>query len=487
MNLLKDPIILVLLYLIVVCLFAAINPRRRREMWLFILTVLLFALPRAGGVVSGLHLPLPLASVLSAVFITEWLLFRRVQGRVRSHLDYFFLAYAAVAGLGLAVGLASGGNHLVALIELCLYLFTMGLYFYASETFRTPHHFRLFCRWLLVISVCVSLYGIAQKFLGSRILINHVTYNSTSGLARTYIEVEPAFRRVLSSYGDPNVLAGQLLVFTAVALALVVGRGIPGTVRLGCLAVLILNVICAVYTGSRAGLLCLLLVVVGVLVWRSRWALLLLATLPLAAWYLLPEALHQLLPHQFQLVWQSSDLRYQFPLVAWRLLQATPFGCGFGNTILMQLHGANWSFEIIPGTVIWAGFNSFWLNLFSRMGLPGLTAFILLLGALFTYVARHVRYVQDDIARAAMVGGLVGFLGQTVIWLVNNTYMLPGGGLNFWFTMGMLVAACRAYAPMVDPVGARLLGVTWPTVPTAGARGVSPGVSVVPPAPASSR
>ena len=64
----------------------------------------------------------------------------------------------------------------------------------------------------------------------------------------------------------------------------------------------------------------------------------------------------------------------------------------------------------------------------------------------------HARMVQDAWVRAFLIGTLAGFVGQSVIWLVNNTFMLPGGGLNFWFTMGMLVAGCQAFTEPSYPM-----------------------------------
>lgn len=464
MDYLKDPIILVLLFFTVVCLFAAINQKRRLVLWLVIMTVVLFALPRAGSMLVQANIPITMGSILAAVFVTEWLIFRRTQGRERTYIDYFFMIYVAVSGMALAIGLSTGGDNGIALIELCLYLFVIGVYFYTSETFCQPHHFRTFYQWLLGIAFVVSVYGIAQKYLGSSILIDSITYNSGSKLAQSYLEVNPDIRRVLSSYGDPNVLASQLLLFAAVALALVIARGISPFLRLAGMLVVIPTVACMYFTGSRAGLCCLALVVIVVLSIRTRWALVLLTAIPLLIWHFSPDIVSSIIPESIKQVYTVDDLRYQFPQVAWQLLQAVPFGCGFGNTVSFQLQGAGWSFVIIPSTVIWTGLNSYWLNLFSRIGVPGLVTFMAILLMLFIYIWRHARYITDPAVRAVLIGGMIGSMGQTIIWLVNNTYMLPGGGLNFWFTMGMMVAAVRAYAPAAH-APMLLMPAPWPVCP----------------------
>ncbi len=45
-----------------------------------------------------------------------------------------------------------------------------------------------------------------------------------------------------------------------------------------------------------------------------------------------------------------------------------------------------------------------------------------------------------------MLGGVAGLVGQWIMWGANNTYMLPGGTLNLWFMLGMLVAGARAFS-----------------------------------------
>jgi len=466
MEFFEDPILMSLLGLALVVGVVALRPQRWAGVLLPLLAILLFALPRAGLVVRQASLPLPLAHLACAALIAEWLVLRRPrppEGTLR--LGRYFLLYAAVAGFGLAVGLINQGRYLITFLELCFYLFSIGLFFYASDTFRQPQHFRRFVLLLLVISALVSVYGIAQRYLGAKILVPRITYNTGGSLvSRTYLEAaEPGQMRVLSSYGDPNVLASQLLVFIGVALALLLGRRVSGGWRWAAGAVLAANVVCLWFTRSRAGLVGLLLVPLVVLVWRSRWALLLLPVLGLAGVMAFPLLLEPVLRDKFQGLLTGEDVRALFPRMAWQLLNVAPLGCGLGQTVVLQAQGSGWNFAIVPAGAVWAGFNSFWLNLFCRLGAPGLLAFALLLAAPFGHVWRRARRVPDGMVQAALIGALAGFAGQWFVWLANNTYMMPGGGLNFWFTMGMLVAGCRAYAPegqaVVLPTAAWSAGV----------------------------
>lgn len=429
-----------------------------------VLTILLFALPRAGFVLRQVFLPLPLTHLLAAVFVVEWLLLRKTPYGGHRNFGRYFLIYAIIVGFGLAVGLSTGGTRLVAFLELSFYLFAMGLFFYTSETFRQRRHFIMFAHLVLGISVVISLYGIAQKYLGASTLIPYVTY--ASGGRDISLIADSVRTRVLSSYGDPNVLASQLILFVGISLAMVVGRGLSGRARVLGLFVLLVNVICIIFTGSRAGMICLALLPLIVLYWRTRWILLTFPALVVLGVIWLPSLMESVLAGKLGrlgpgITIDPGDLRARFPVMAWQLLQAVPFGCGWGNTVELQVSGLNWSFVLIPAEVIWMGFNSFWLNLFSRLGVPGVIAFVVLLVVLFRYVWKQTRLVQDAWVRAFLIGALAGFVGQWAIWMVNNTYMLPGGGLNFWFTFGMLVAGSRAFAEQPYPA---LLPVqpVWP-------------------------
>ncbi|MBN1766193.1 MAG: hypothetical protein JW860_13105 [Sedimentisphaerales bacterium] len=463
MNLLYEPIILTILCLALLWGFIALRSFIRVELWLVILTVLILALPRAGLVLPFLRLPLPFAHLIAGLCIFEWLLRRPNPLQSNPHMGRYFLLYAGIAGFGLALGLSTGGWYMTAILELIFYLLVMGIFFYTAETFDQPHHFTTFIRLALIIALGISLYGIAQRFLGARILIPYLTY-TTGGLdlTRSYVEaVNIENIRVLSSYGDPNVLASQLVMFVGIAFALLISRGVSGWMRLFCLVILISNVFCILLTQSRAGLLCVFIVPTLILCWRWRPAIVLIPLVLTGVFLLASQDIGAILATRFHDLLDPTDIRTHFPQMAWKLLQAAPFGSGFGRTVKLQIDGFDWSFVVVNAKVIWSGFNSFWLNLFSRLGLPGILSFILVLVVTFRYVWIQSRHIQNMAVKAALIGTLAGFFGQTLIWLVNNTYMMPGGGLNFWFVMGMMVAGSRAFNPQLNPMTIPMYPV-WP-------------------------
>ncbi|MBN1436788.1 MAG: hypothetical protein JW936_06915 [Sedimentisphaerales bacterium] len=461
MTYLQDPIIAVLfVFCIAMMMVAMLRQKRWGDVVLLGLVVLLFGLPRAGVFIGKANLPLPLAHILAAMLIVIWGL-RRYQVEHKQKLHYFFLLYGVMACWGMILGLASGGNLFIAFLESSFYLFSIGLFFYASETFADKHYFRLFVKILAIVAAAVSIYGIAQYFFGPQILLNRVTYNSASDRALAYLEYSGSHRRVLSSYGDPNVLASGALVFLSIGLAIVTARGIVRTKRLVWLTVLILSGICLYFTHSRAAMLCTVIVALIIFCRYTRVGFTVVPLLVVGgilAWISLGEIefLSGVVP--------ANDMRWKFAGWAWQFVKGVPLGCGFGNSIIIDPTDATEIFSVVPATTIWMGFNSFWLDLLSRLGIPGVLAFILLLMALFRRIWHDTFLVSDPMVRAVLVGGLAGCIGQCVIWTANNTYMLPGGGVNFWFMMGMLYAGCRAFSSKTAVVLLPTEG-TWGDIP----------------------
>ncbi len=455
-----DWIILILGVLAIVGLVHVLHPGRNLMVWLSVMTTLFFVFPRAGIVVKSMNLPLPAAHIIACLAILYWLIFHKRQHR-GSHQFYgkFFLVYTAIACVGLVIGLSSGGGFQLALLETFFYLFTIGIFFYVNESFDQKHHFDSFMYLFLLASAVVSVYGIAQIYWGDHILVRGLTYNSNTDLALSYLQVDTAAgRRVLSSYGDPNVLAGQMIVFGSIALALSVWKGVDFKTRLIGFTLLILNTICIIATGSRAGWICLILSGIILLSIRNRWLLLAIPVLLLALVMTGQGVMDTLLVSvnpKFARV--AGDPRFQYPAIVMQLMQIIPFGSGFGRMVTVYPNGAEWAFRIQSANTVWAGYNSYWMNILCRLGPLGLLSFIVLLLSLFWYIFKNVRTIDNPRVKAILLGGTIGLMGQFIIWLANNTYFLPGGGLNYWFILGMLVAGSRAWARPVAPA----LWIPW--------------------------
>jgi|GEM_PF-1023225 len=454
MQLFDDPIIITMLCMLAGATLFLFPAKRFSDFLLFGTVLLIFALPRAGLLLSGVNLPLPFANVIVVILIIQWLFFKKHHPFDQIRINNSFMLYAIVCGIGLGVGLARGGNMFIAFLEISFYLFAIILFFFAKDTFTHKDQIKKFIYYVMFISLGVSFYGIAQRYLGHTILIDNLTYTSGSDTAKSYITNDQIYRRVLSSYGDPNVLAAQLITFLSISIALLIRVGVSFHLKLLSLLSIILCCTCIAYTGSRAGLICMILIPFLVLCWHTRWVLLFTPIILISITLISQPLIDTLVTQKIELMGNfQADIRFEFPRMGYEMLKAIPFGCGLGNNILTSFHGSGWDFYINSTPTMWHAQNSFWLTLFSRLGVPGISTFIILLYMIFNYIWNSTKNVTDPTIKAFLYGGMGGFIGNMLIWLVNNTYILPGGCLNFWFITGMMVAASKTYAtlPFIVP------------------------------------
>ncbi len=211
-----------------------------------------------------------------------------------------------------------------------------------------------FSKVILVISLLVSLYAIAQRFVSFDILVNSITYNSSSDTPRRLATTaNMGIRRVISTYGDPNVLASQMVIFFGMALAILLLRGSSFQMKMIAAVLLVLNVLAVVYTGSRTALVCLALVSIVVMSFRNRWILLLLPALAIGSIVFLPEIVEMGLAGRFSGLLDASDMRAQFPRMAWQLVNIVPVGAGFGRSVVLSTERLTWAFNIVSADVVW--------------------------------------------------------------------------------------------------------------------------------------
>jgi hypothetical protein len=120
------------------------------------------------------------------------------------------------------------------------------------------------------------------------------------------------------------------------------------------------------------------------------------------------------------------------------LLARFPFGVGFGNSL-------DEYYNIKPADNLWDGYNSFYLHLFSRIGIQGIIIFVVILFLIVKYLFRESNKIEDPNIRYFVFGGACGLIVQQLNFIVNNIYQLPGGMLNFWVMCGMLVTITNLY------------------------------------------
>ncbi len=432
-------IILFSIFIAIICLFL-----KPKFIMIFVL-LFIYLLPRAGFMLktTWYHFPLPIGYVIIAFLMVRWifyLLFGGGKVEKKNPIRKIFLIYVIIAILAIAVGFINGGNTPIIVLETLFYFAAFFTFFMAIDIFETKDCARIFMTGILLCGFLVSLYGILLLIYGKSILINYVTYNASS-----YIALEGQFisaKRTLSTYGDPNVLNAQLMVFCGIFASLYL-KGRYGFFKRTLLFIaLILTIICIYFASSRASLIGLFVLLIAFAATRIKKLWLYIPVL-LAGYFMFIEPVRKYYEHRIFTAGITQDLRITYIWLFFELLIRFPLGVGFGNTI-------NENFMIIPAANVWYGFNSFYLHFLSRVGIQGLLVFLIMLFLILRYLFKGSDRIADPNIRYFIFGAMWGIIVQQLNFVTNNVYQVPGGMLNFWIMCGMLTVIVNLYAPKRD-------------------------------------
>lgn len=412
-----------------------------RILMVFIL-IFIYLLPRAGFIIrrSSVHYyALPIGYVLMACIMTRGafrLLLKKFKLGQENPIKGIFLTYAFVTILGISNGIMNRGNLATSLMEIVVYFVTFFVFFITLDMYQREDCIRIFMGGILICGFLVSLYGILLIRYGESLLIRYVTYNSS-----TYLALIGQFiiaRRTISSYGDPNALGAQLLVFCGIFTSLLLLGKNRFLIKLFLLSALILTVVCIYFTSSRASLFGIFVLLVLFAATRIKKVFFYVPIL-MAGYILLLEPIRVYYVHRlFTTGISPVDLRIIYIKEFFELLRHHPFGIGFGTTLTGNYIPA-------PADNIWAGYNSFYLHLFSRLGIHGVVIFILMFFLIVKYIYKGSGYIRDTNVRYFVFGGTCGIIAQQLNFVTNNVYLVPGGMFNFWIMCGMLTAIVNFY------------------------------------------
>ncbi len=424
------------------CAIAIITFFARNSYLLFFILLFIYLLPRAGIIMPEglLSFPLPLGYIFIFFLMVKWLgllSYTKFTIRKKSPIDRIFLFYIAIVIMAVLTGLINGANIKVMTFEVLLYFAAFFVFFMALDIFDSERCVRVFMKGLLVCGFLVALYGIVLLISGKALLIDYVTY--TAGTYIALIEQFLLAKRTISSYGDPNTLSSQLMLFCSIfASTLLLGRH-RFFQRLFLFIGLVLTVVCIYFASSRTSLLGLfiLFLVLALVKIKVLWVYIPIIIVnylfflePIRKYYE-----HRLFSHGIP----HTDVRILYIKVFFDLLVRYPFGVGFGVSIDER------TYEIVKPINIWHGFNSFYLHIFSRIGIQGVVAFALMLFFIVKYLFDGYKKIKDVNVRAFVFGGACGLIIQQINFLTNNVYHVPGGMLNFWIMCAMLVTIVNVY------------------------------------------
>jgi O-antigen ligase len=293
----------------------------------------------------------------------------------------------------------------------------------------------------LAAALGVGLYFLPEE-VAERALSALRVFNYPSGGVLRYIEDNPAnAQRAISTSVDPNVLGGLLaMIGGLLAPQLLARKPVLGSRALTYLAFgTVLT--CVVLTFSRGAMAALGIALAGIALARYRRMIWIGAAVALAI--LLLPVTQSYVAHFIEGV-QGQDLATQMRLGEYKdafiLIGRYPwFGVGFAGA---------------PEIDIYLGVSNAYLLITEKMGLVGLGAFLLIVGAVYAWGFRHrtAVYAADaDGALAALwLGAHAGLLAALAVGVVDhyffNLVFQPAGTL-FWMFVGLCLAATRLAAP----------------------------------------
>lgn len=348
------------------------------------------------------------------------------------------LIFATLAVFSFIVGLSHApltSSVLRRFAELVLAILSFWL---VLNIVRSRHQLIIAANALVVGGSVAGLAGVGlyvlPKTIALRALNALTILRYPGGDVLRYIEDDPeqALRAIGTSV-DPNVLGG-VLIFTAVlgaALLLASETSLPRWLLGSMVAItvlcLILTLSRSAFVGLAAGLGLLALLRYRKLVWLGLAVLAVLLLLPPMQAFVarLIEGL------------QGEDLAMKMRFGEYKdaliLIRRHPWiGVGFSGT---------------PEIDTYLGVSSVYLLIAEEMGIIGVAAFVLTMGAfLLRFLARRHALQNDPLVEAICYGAALAVFGGLVAGIADHylfNLVFPHAATLLWMTMGLGVAALR--------------------------------------------
>ncbi len=337
-------------------------------------------------------------------------------------------------------------NHLRQFLEMVLSII---LFFVVINTARTPAQLVTLAKSLLLGGTAAATFGVLFYILPREMtvwILNRLTrlgYPGGFGALRFVNDDPDGLMRAIGTSVDPNVLGGLMVlvgVFTAAQAAAV----LPLFRRRWLLLMLGLQVLCLYLTISRGSMLGFVvgLLAIGVLRYRRLLPFLILGGL---LFFVLPftQDYVQHLLAGFAGQDRATQMRFGEYRDALTLISRYPlFGVGFVGT---------------PEIGLYIGVSSLYLLMAEKMGLVGLSVFLLLvvafLNALVVALRRRPKPPLEALLLGVM-GSMVGLLAAGVFdhYLFNLTY--PHMTALLWVLIGLGMAAVHQTGSSRPPTDA---------------------------------
>ncbi len=318
------------------------------------------------------------------------------------------------------------------------------VYFAVINNVRTARRVRQLTLLLIVGGFVAALIGVilyvlpaatSAQILGALRVVHY--YPEGQRIIRYIADNPEAPRRATSTAVDPNVLGGMLILTATVALsqffskAPLLRRSLLGAM----LAVMGLCLLLTFSRGSWAGLGAAALFMATVK-YRRMWGWFALAGI--ALYVFAPQAdvfiAHLISGARFED--QAAAMRLGEYRDALKLIARYPvFGVGFGAA---------------PSVDTYLGVSNVYLLIAEEMGLLGLSAFLVVMGAFFAYAVPHLNRITDPTMSGILLGLTAALVGAMVAGILDHYFFnlqFPHTVTLFWLIMGLAVVVVQIAGP----------------------------------------
>lgn len=298
--------------------------------------------------------------------------------------------------------------------DLALHISALAYLYAVVNTIKTKEDLNAYIMVLMASVTFIAFLGIIQAFTGVEI-------------KREWLDVEnnpDTAVRVFSVFGNPNILAEYLVIFTPLAMGMFwyTKNFKKKTIFAGCVAVILG---CLILTMSRGGWIGIAMAALVFCILVDKRLLLLSIPIFLVAMFILPPTVINRVLSIGNLSDSSNAHRFNIWEISLKVIRDNPIaGVGFGHVPFKQVY------ESYSRTVnSYHAHNSF-LETIAEIGFAGFLVFMTMLVTFIKYpidvLVKQVKYIREDkYFKYVGVGVAAGLIGVFTHGLVENILYLP--------------------------------------------------------------
>lgn len=340
----------------------------------------------------------------------------------RTALDIPLLLFAGV----LIISAVTSFTFMSSAMAVMVYLAFILSYYLLTNSISTKERLYTLIVFVLFVGLFVAAYGIYQHIFG---FAEGTVWTDTS----MFEDIET---RVISTFGNPNVLGEYLLLLIPICVGVILGikNGYHKVIHLFIVAMLSL---CMIYTYSRGnwiGLLIAIFIFFAFYDKRFIW-------LALIGLVLLPLFMPQNVINRFTSVGDMEDSSTSYRVYIWigtlKMLKDY-WLCGIGvGTEAFELMYSNYALSAITAPHS----HNLYLQIITENGILGIVVFAVVMVVYFKQCISTVITCKDKLLRSVIIGLASGMLGYLVQGVFDNVWYNYRVFLLFFIILG-ITAVC---------------------------------------------